>query len=134
MNARDGIIVAGGHGNGSAIDQLSTSGGIVIDKIGAIFVADEDNHRIVRISPDTRQTTVIAGGKGRGNATNQFDRPFSLSLDSQNNIFVSDWGNARIQLFESNSSVCNGAVSNYLSLFQIKLTFFFSFVLSAIHL
>ena len=128
VNAADGIVVAGGHGNGSALDQLSTPGGLILDQMGSIYVVDEDNQRIIRIIAGTRQSSVIAGGHGRGNASTQFNGPSTLTMDSESNIYVADGGNARIQRFNSDSSACSGAAGNNFRIFSSEFIFFLSFI------
>ena len=71
-----GEAVAGGHGQGSAFNQLHFPFGLDIDDDdGSVFIADTDNHRIVRWEPGARQGEIIAGGNGRGSRTDQMDQP-----------------------------------------------------------
>ena len=42
-----GFTVAGGHGSGSALNQMSTCYGIYVDTLSNIYVSDYGNHRVV---------------------------------------------------------------------------------------
>ncbi len=61
------ITVAGGNGQGSNANQLSSPQGTVVDNLGNIYVADYGNHRIqkVQISPQI----VVAAGETEGELT-----------------------------------------------------------------
>jgi sugar lactone lactonase YvrE len=112
VNATEGIIVAGGKGNGSQTDQLTIPGGIIVDKQETIYVADEDNNRIVSISAGTQNGIVIAGGHGPGNASNQLHQPGSLVFNAQGDLYVSDWENFRVQMFAKAKGPRSGGNSN----------------------
>ncbi len=109
VNATEGILVAGGNGNGSRTDQLSTPGGIILDEIGTIYVADEDNNRILSFPARARNGTIIAGGHGQGNAPNQFNRPMSLAFNRDGDLYVSDWNNFRVQKFAMDKNPSSGS-------------------------
>ncbi|CAF4623255.1 unnamed protein product, partial [Rotaria socialis] len=93
--AKEGIVVAGGQGAGSALAQLSYPYGIFVDTLGTLYVADTGNNRVMRCTQgDKKQGTVIVGGNGRGAGANQFQYPYGLSFDRHGNLYVVDWGNA----------------------------------------
>ncbi|CAF4449621.1 unnamed protein product, partial [Rotaria magnacalcarata] len=61
--AKEGIIVAGGQGEGCSLAQLNQAYGIFVDTLGTLYVADSGNHRVMRWTQgDKKQGTVIAGG------------------------------------------------------------------------
>ena len=47
----NGITIAGGHGHGSASNQLAGPWGIYIDNNGNVYVGDESNHRVQKFIP-----------------------------------------------------------------------------------
>ncbi len=53
--ATEGIVVAGDHGEGNALTQLSGPQGLIVDHLGTIYVAYCKNHRIMRWCKGTRQ-------------------------------------------------------------------------------
>ncbi|CAF3289409.1 unnamed protein product [Rotaria socialis] len=98
--AKEGFVVAGGQGQGNALTQLSYPNGIFVDTLGTLYVADSENHRVMRWTQgDKKQGTVIVGGNGVGEGANQFSAPIGLSFDRQGNLYVGDYGNNRVQRF-----------------------------------
>ncbi|CAF1610257.1 unnamed protein product, partial [Rotaria magnacalcarata] len=43
--AKEGIVVAGGQGAGSALTQLNGPLGIIVDTLGTVYIADDWNNR-----------------------------------------------------------------------------------------
>ncbi|CAF4858625.1 unnamed protein product, partial [Rotaria socialis] len=65
--AKEGIVVAGGQGKGSALTQLYSPSGIFVDTLGTLYVADTHNHRVMRWAQgDKKQGSVVVGGNGEG--------------------------------------------------------------------
>lgn len=91
-------IVAGNNGTGGAANQFKfPSGGIFVDSVGNIYVADILNHRIQKWAPGATSGVTVAGGNGQGSAANQLSNPRDVFVDAANNIYVSDGANHRIQ-------------------------------------
>jgi sugar lactone lactonase YvrE len=69
-------------------------GGLVIDRLGGIYLSDEHNSVILRIDEFSGQTTVHAGSPGtRGNSDagkGLLNLPRGLALDSKDNLFIAD--------------------------------------------
>jgi sugar lactone lactonase YvrE len=126
VNATEGIIVAGGNGNGSRTDQLTIPGGISVDERETIYVADELNHRVVSVPKGTRNGIVIAGGHGQGNASNQLNYLISLAFNSEGDLFVSDLDNFRVQMFAMDKRPSSG--SDYIFTPASKWTLFSCFL------
>ncbi|CAF0975730.1 unnamed protein product [Rotaria sp. Silwood1] len=97
--AKQGIVVAGGQGQGDSVTQLSMPEGVVVDQSGNVYVADCYNHRIMRWSKGAAQGSVIAGGNGEGGQSNQLYYPNGLSFDRHGNLYVVDQNNNRVQKF-----------------------------------
>ncbi|CAF2053168.1 unnamed protein product, partial [Rotaria magnacalcarata] len=97
--AKEGIVVAGGQGGGSALTQLNYPVGIFVDALGTLYVADSRNHRVMRWAQGAKQGTVIVGGNDQGAGANQFNTPIGLSFDRHGNLYVGDWNNHRVQRF-----------------------------------
>ncbi|CAF2119222.1 unnamed protein product, partial [Rotaria magnacalcarata] len=78
--AKEGIVVAGGQGQGNALTQLSYPQGLFVDTLGTLYVTDALNHRVMRWTRgEKKQGTVIVGGNGFGAGPNQFYYPVGLS-------------------------------------------------------
>ncbi|CAF4262827.1 unnamed protein product, partial [Rotaria sordida] len=65
-DAKEGIVVAGGQGEGNALTQLWYPQGLFVDTLGTIYVADTFNNRMMRWPKEAKQGTVIVGGNGQG--------------------------------------------------------------------
>ncbi|CAF3052247.1 unnamed protein product [Rotaria sp. Silwood2] len=103
--AKQGIVVAGGQREGNGLTQLSYPEGVVVDQLGTVYVADDENDRIMRWPKGATQGSVIVGGNGRGEQSNQLKEPIGLSFDRHGNLYVVDWGNHRVQKFNVDSTV-----------------------------
>ena len=99
-DAKEGIVVAGGQGKGSALTQLSYPNGLFVDTSSTIYVVDFNNHRVIRWPKGAQQGTVIVGGNGEGNAPNQLNCPVALSFDRHCNLYVLDFYNHRVRRFD----------------------------------
>ncbi|CAF4211714.1 unnamed protein product, partial [Rotaria magnacalcarata] len=97
--AKEGIVIAGGQGAGSALTQLWYPYGIFVDTLGTLYVADYGNDRVMRWTQGATQGTVIAGGNGNGAGANQLSGPVGLSFDQHGNLYLSDRNNYRVQRF-----------------------------------
>ena len=73
--AKQGIVVAGGQGEGNGLTQLCSPRGVIVDQLGTVYVADYGNDRIMRWSKGATQGSVIVGGNGRGSESNQLNCP-----------------------------------------------------------
>ncbi|CAF1328783.1 unnamed protein product [Adineta steineri] len=99
-DANEGIIVAGGNGEGGNLNQLSSSAGVIVDDLRQIYVADFDNHRVMRWCEGKEEGEVVVGGNGEGDQSNQLSGPTGLSFDNEGNLYIADYWNNRIQKFE----------------------------------
>ena len=77
-NAKEGIVVAGGQGQGNSLRQLSSPSGIFVDRTGSVYVVDQENHRLMRWTKNAEEGNVILGGNDQGSENNQFDQPTSI--------------------------------------------------------
>jgi DNA-binding beta-propeller fold protein YncE len=98
--AKEGIVVAGGQGQGNSLRQLSRPRGIVVDQLGSVYVADTSNDRVIRWLKGAEEGTIVVGGKGAGEQPNQFNGPVDLSFDRENNLYVVDCSNHRVEKFD----------------------------------
>ncbi|MES2659069.1 MAG: choice-of-anchor Q domain-containing protein [Verrucomicrobiota bacterium] len=82
---------------------------IATDASGNIYVADELNHRIRKITPAGVTTTVAgngtAGSENGPVASARFSGPAGIAVGSDGTLYVSDSGNHRIRAISSDGQV-----------------------------
>ncbi|CAF1172565.1 unnamed protein product [Adineta steineri] len=114
----EGIVVAGGHGEGDQLNQLDSSSFIfvdedqsvyisdnnnnrvIVDHLGQIYVADCGNDRLIRWYERKEEGGIVVGGNGHGNQSDQLNCPMGLSFDAEGNLYVTDSWNHRVERFE----------------------------------
>ena len=99
QNAKKGNVVADGQGQGNTLKQLSCPNELFVDILGAVYVADYSNHRVMRRTRGEEEDDVIEAGNGRRQGASQLYRPKDLSFDQDANLDVVDGKNNHIQRF-----------------------------------
>lgn len=86
---RQGVFLAQWGSLGSGDGQFNYPKGLSVDRYGAIFVADTDNHRVVKLGPNGQQLAVWGT---RGQADGQFSSPAAIevSKDDSGEVYVAD--------------------------------------------
>jgi len=103
----------GAHQDGAALTeaQLSAPTGVDVDKSGNVYVADQNSHRIRKITETEEvddddnkiwKVSTLAGGSLSGyqdgaGATARFNRLADVAVDKSGNVYVTDGGNQRIR-------------------------------------
>lgn len=104
-----------GDGGPASQASLSSPFGVAADSSGNVYIADTNNHRIRKVTPDGRITTVAGTGKpgfsGDGDRALLADlnNPVSIAVDSQGNIFVADQRNERVRKISSSGIITSVA-------------------------
>jgi sugar lactone lactonase YvrE len=97
--AGNGIRGYGGDGGPAALAQLSWPYGIAVDSTNNIYIADTQNNRIRKVTPDGLITTVAGNGTegcdgDSGPATSaQLRWPEDIAVDSAGTLYIADTGN-----------------------------------------
>jgi DNA-binding beta-propeller fold protein YncE len=73
---------------------FSFPAGVAVDSQGTMYVADEFNSTIQRLSPEGVPFAPLGT---HGSAPGQFQLPSAVAVDRQGNIYVADTNNSRIQ-------------------------------------
>ncbi len=121
MTANDVYTVAGssagtsgssGDGGAAASALFNVIGGVTIDGVGDLYLADSNNNEVREMTANAAPTTAMApndvyslagtGATGTSGDNAQateaeFDDPISSAIDSSGNIYVADENNSRVQ-------------------------------------
>ncbi|CAF2924072.1 unnamed protein product [Rotaria sp. Silwood2] len=93
---KNGIVVAGGNGEGADPNQLNRPSYIFVDQQQTVYVSDNYNHRVMKWNKGAKEGIVVAGGQGQGNNLTQLFHPIGLFVDTLGTIYVADSLNNRV--------------------------------------
>ena len=79
---KNGIVVAGGNGQGNELNQLNFPTYLFVNEEQALYVSDYLNHRVMKWNNDAKEGIVVAGGQGEGSALTQLSYPNGLFVDT----------------------------------------------------
>ncbi|CAF4515569.1 unnamed protein product [Rotaria sp. Silwood2] len=96
IEQKNGIIVAGGHGPGTDLNQLNSPRYLFVDRQQTVYVSDTDNHRVMKWNKDATEGIVVAGGQGVGTSLTQLSDPRGLFVDINGTLYVVDSLNHRV--------------------------------------
>ncbi|CAF4663157.1 unnamed protein product, partial [Rotaria sp. Silwood2] len=109
--AQNGVTVAGGHGQGSATNQLHWPWGLFVDDDQTIVIADRYNHRIIQWKMGNTNGQVVAGGKGSGKQLDQLNDPTDVLIHKEtDSIIICDSGNGRVVQWSRRSGTTQGEI------------------------
>lgn len=120
---RTGIIVAGGHGDGTHLNQLNWPTCIFVDKDYSLYVSDSWNHRVMKWFKDAKEGIVVAGGHGPGSRPTQLSYPHGVIVDQFGRIYVADRDNHRVMCWRDGAqegTIVVGGGNDEESLGQLK--------------
>ncbi|CAF1507727.1 unnamed protein product [Adineta steineri] len=92
----EGIVVAGGNGEGHKLNQLDYPTFIFVDEDQCIYVSDQNNHRVMKWKKGAKEGQIVAGGNGKGGNLNQLSSPQGVIVEKLGQIYVAEYWNHRI--------------------------------------
>jgi sugar lactone lactonase YvrE len=109
-------VLAGQAGSWGSADGLGSAArfyypsGVAVDQAGDLYVTDQYNHTIRKVSPGGEVTTLagLAGAWGNGDgvgSTARFYFPCGVVVDGAGNLYVEDTGNTSIRRISPNGEV-----------------------------
>ncbi|CAF3395923.1 unnamed protein product [Rotaria socialis] len=91
-----GILVAGGNGRGTGLNQLNFPAYLFIDRQQSVYVSEWQNHRVMKWNKGAKEGIVIAGGQGAGSSLTQLNGPLGIIVDTLGALYVADDWNNRV--------------------------------------
>ena len=92
----EGVVVAGGNGQGDALNQLDGPGPLFVSDDRSIFVSDSSNNRVMKWMKNAKEGLVVAGGLGKRNDLENLTCPAGIFVDRMESVYVVDQGNHRV--------------------------------------
>jgi hypothetical protein len=118
--AGNGIAGFSGDGGPATSARLSAAG-VAVDSSGNLFIADSDNHRVRKVTPDGLISTVAGNGIGGFNGDGvlatfaQLNTPSAVAVDGSGNLFINEY--QRIREVTRARGLISTVVGNELSYF-----------------
>ncbi|MEP7365745.1 MAG: IPT/TIG domain-containing protein [Acidobacteriota bacterium] len=84
----------GDSGQATSI-RLSTPTGLALDAAGNLYIADQGNNRVRKVTPGGTLTTIDA----------PFNRPADVKVDARGNLYVSDMLNHRVRRIDPSGAI-----------------------------
>ena len=109
--AGTGVNGYSGDGGPAINAMLFYPNGLALDSLGNLFVADEDNARIRKITPAGIITTYagigLSGYSGDGGPAYfaQINNAGELAFDKKGNLYLTDYGNCNIRKVDQNGII-----------------------------
>ncbi len=115
-----GTGTGGYNGDGPATSaQLNTPSGVTADIFGNVYIADQSNQRIRKVTAATGVISTIAGtglggyaGEGGPATAARLNSPVGLAVDASGNVFIADYYNQRIRKVSAATGIISTVAGN----------------------
>ncbi len=116
--AGNGVTGYSGDGGPATAAELNHPYGIDIDRKGNLYIAEDGNNTIRKVSASTGIITTIAGngvagftGDGGPASASELNQPYWVAVDDSADVYIADVVNQRIRMI-TNSGIINTVVGN----------------------
>jgi len=114
---------AGGGSEGDGYQAvnaiLGSPSGVATDSSGNVYIADQDDQRVRRVSASTGIITTVAGngvygfsGDGGTAANAMLYNPYGVAVDTSGNLYIADQANQRIRKVTASSGLITTVAGN----------------------
>jgi sugar lactone lactonase YvrE len=106
-----------GDGGPSTSAQITFAEGLALDGAGNLYIADELNNVIRKVTPAGTISTVAGNGSfgysGDGGAATsaQLAYPFAVAVDKAGDLFIADYQNQRVRMVDTSGNISTVAGS-----------------------
>ncbi len=113
--AGNGTSGSSGDGFAATTAELNYPVGVAVDAAGNVYIADQYNNRIRKVTASTGKMSTIAGngtpgytGDGTAATSAEIEYPYGVAVDGSGNVYISDYDNSVIRKVNT-----SGIISTY---------------------
>jgi RHS repeat-associated protein len=117
--AGNGVGWYSGDGGAALAAELYMPTGVAVDSAGNLYIADEYNHRIRKVTASTGVISTVAGtgvpgfsGDGGAATSAKLYYPTGVAVDSAGNLYIADFDNDRIRKVAASTGIITTVAGN----------------------